>query len=47
MAAFKFKMGMSNYAILNVLCKKEEMMVMAQQGQAAVDHDDAELEVVH
>ena len=42
MAAFKLKMGMSNYAILNMLRKKEEMMVVAQQGQAAVDHDNAE-----
>ena len=42
MAAFKLKMGISNYAILNALRKKEEMMVMAQQGQAAADHDNAE-----
>jgi hypothetical protein len=42
MASIKLKMGISNYAILNALRKKEEMMAMAQQGQAAVDHDDAE-----
>ena len=42
MASFKLKMGISNYAILNALLKKEEMMAMAQQGQAAADHDDAE-----
>ena len=42
MAAFKLKMGMSDYAILNELLKKEEMMVIAQQGQAAADHDNAE-----
>ena len=37
-------MGISNYAILNALRKKEEMMALAQQGQevAAADHDDAE-----
>ena len=42
MAVFELKMGKSNYAILNALWKKEEMMVMAQQGQAAADHDNAE-----
>ena len=42
MASFKLKMGISNYAILNPLRKKEEMMAMAQQGKAAADHDDAE-----
>ena len=46
MATFKLKMGMSNYAILNALRKKEEMMVMAQQGQAAADHDNANWECI-
>ena len=42
MASFKLKMGISNYATLNALRKKEDMMVIAQQGQAAADLDDAE-----
>ena len=42
MASFKLKMGMNNYAILNALRRKEEMMVMAQQGQAVIDHGNAE-----
>ena len=39
MASFKLKMGISNYAILNALRKKEEMMAMAQQEQAATAQD--------
>ena len=48
MASFKLKMGISNYAILNALRKRKEMMATVQQGQevAAAEHDDAE-QVAH
>ena len=48
MASFKLKMGISNYAILNALRKRKEIMATVQQGQevAAADHDDAE-QVAH
>ena len=49
MASLKLKMGINNYAILNALRKRDEMMATVQQGQegvAAADHDDAE-QVAH